>query len=441
METSQLSPSSNLNMTSITTIELQWVSPTIVARDLFRGMMDIDDNPFYDAIPSLKIIICTLTAFIYAFYILAYPPKYRKLSIFLLVIPISYAFLHHTKLAPHYTFCDTYGRFLYIWLAHMSHEVIILEFEPAITKENDGWKSRMRAAYKVLFSRNHHSTGPHHNHTRTSFVVRHLWKATYLYTLQILWTVIRTRCIVVQPVHGADKAIFFRRLPHSLNAVEMYHRFEHFLYWCVINMFLYEAYHSVFAILFVLLRFDTPGEWSMSLFGPASDAWSVRRYWGKHWHNYIYESFSSHTKILTRDWLGMQRGRVSTRLVENTLVFGASGVMHSAVRWVQDAQSRDYWVITFWYVGQMLPIVIEDIVQAAWNRKKKEYVVKESKCLMWLERLVGYAWVVGFNMWSITKYVHTRDAWGDAAMEIRFAREVKDWEARGATLSRGNRLD
>jgi hypothetical protein len=48
----------------------------------------------------------------------------------------------------------------------------------------------------------------------------------------------------------------------------------------------------------------------LSLFGPLSGAWSVRRYWGKHWHNYVYHSFSGHVKILTRQWLGFKGGRL-----------------------------------------------------------------------------------------------------------------------------------
>lgn len=194
---------------------------------------------------------------------------------------------------------------------------------------------------------------------------------------------------------------------------------------------MYEAYHSCFAIFFVGLGFDAPGEWNMALFGSVKEAWTVRRYWGKHWHSYIYASFSGHTKVLTRKWLRLRPGRMSTRLVENTIVFGASGVMHSLVRWVQDDYGVGaYWYITFWYLGQMLPIIVEGIVQEYWHAKKKELGIRDSKELRIAERVVGYVWVIGWNSWSIAKYVHTRQAVTDKALEDRFARRWEEERAR-----------
>jgi hypothetical protein len=397
--------------------------------------IDTFDNPFHNnPILSLKILLSTLIAFIYALYILAYPPKYRKLSILILAIPVAYAFTYHQELAPSYAFCDTFGRFLYIWFAHMSYEVTILEWTPPVVKENDAWRSRVRAAYKVLFDRGHQgmpNENLRHTYSRREFVAQHIWKASYLYILQCIWATFLTYCVVAPgPVSGPDKGIFFRRLPESLNAAEMWYRFEDFWHWCFINMFMYEAYHSVFAVFFVGLGIDEPSEWSMSLFGSVTEAWSVRRYWGKHWHNYIYHSFSSHTKILTRNWLGMKRGHVVTRLVENTIVFAASGLMHSLVRYVHDGASNDYWVISFWYIGQMVPIIIEGVVQTIWRQKKKELGIQDTKWLLIVERVIGYAWVVGFNMWSISKYVHTKDAWRDARMQKMYAEQVAEWERK-----------
>lgn len=128
----------------------------------------------------------------------------------------------------------------------------------------------------------------------------------------------------------------------------------------------------------------------------------------------------------------MKRGSLVTRLVENTIVFAASGLMHSLVRYVQDPGSGDYMVISLWYIGQMVPIIIEDVVMSYWKAMKKEYGVKESRWLRVCERTVGYGWVVGFNMWSITKYIHTRNAWGDKAMQKKYAREREEWDRKKA---------
>jgi hypothetical protein len=414
--------------------QVQWVDPTIVLEQLYYSMtVGVFDNSVYTNTGAITPVLCTVVAFSYALYILAYPPQYRKLSIALLAIPVAVGFWHQSQLAPSLTLCDTFGRFLYIWLAHMSYQVTILEWLPPSTKENDGWKSRVRAAYKVLFARSPEhdifSVAPRHNLSRHRFLLQHTFKAFYLFLFQKLYWVCARYYVASSPVMGADKAIFFRRLPESLNSAELWSRFDTTIHWCLINMFLYDGYHSAFAIFFVGLGFDKPSEWSMTLFGPISEAWSVRRYWGKHWHNYIYHSFSGHTKIVTRNWLGMQRGRMETRLIENTLVFGVSGIMHTLVRWVQDDYDSSQWAITIWYLGQMIPIIIEDFVQKLWKQKKKELGIRHSKWLHVLERIVGYVWVFGFNAWSVPKYIHMRNAWSESIMQEKYTQNWAKWKS------------
>jgi hypothetical protein len=410
---------------------INWTQdPMFVARKAYESMIDLNDQPFFSYTEALKPLLSSLLAFSYALYILAYPPKYRKLSILLLAIPTAYAFWYQESLAPSGSLCDTFGRFTYIWFAHMSYIVTIREWSPPVIKENDGWRSRVRSAYKVLFARNDDAHTPRHNYSRRAFLIHHIYKAFYYYLLQNVWWAVKSYYISTDSVHGPEQANFFRRLPDSLNGNELWARFDHVMYWCVINKWLYDAYHSVFAVFFVGLGFDSPSEWSLTLFGPFAEAWSVRRYWGKHWHNYIYISFSEHTKIVTRKWLRMKRGTPVTRIVENTVVFAVSGVMHSLVRYAQDPGCSDYWPICFWYVGQMLPIVIEDAVQILWRQRKKELGIPNTRWLDWVERGIGYAWVFGFNAWSIPKYIHTREEWGNYAMRVKYAREFEEWEKK-----------
>ncbi|KAH6220268.1 hypothetical protein HBI42_105380 [Parastagonospora nodorum] len=424
-------------------VQIVWADPVFAAHRLYESCIpDAFDNPFFSITRVWRPALSALVAFAYALYILAYPPKYKKLSIFTLSVPVCYAFCYSQDIAPSFTVCDTFTRFLYIWLAHVSLEVTILEWSPPVTKENPGtWKTRIASAYKVLFARENRrdvlNSKSKHGYSRAQFVGIHAMKAIGLYILQNAWYTFTWYYLIREPVHGADKAIFFRRLPESFNADELWASFDNVVHWCVVNMFLYEAYHSVFAVLFVGLGLDQPAEWSMSLFGHISEAYTVRRYWGKHWHNYIYASFNGHTQIVTRKWLRMRRGRTSTRLVENTMVFAMSGLMHSAVRFVQDPGASDYMVITLWYIGQMVPIVIEGIVVVYWQDLKEKFEVKENKWLTRFERTVGYVWVIGFNMWSITKYIHTRNEWAQVAMKRQYAEALEAWNITQANAMQG----
>jgi hypothetical protein len=415
------------------TIRFVWADPEFAARHFWDSCtIEAFDNPFFSLTEAWKAVLSTLVAFAYALYILAYPPKYKKLSILLLGMPVFYAFCYGHEIAPSFTVCDTFVRFVYIWYANMSYEVTILEWSPRVTKEIPGtWKTRLAQAYKVLFARENHQNvldgKPRHNHCRLTFCLLHLRNGLILYVAQNAYYILSWYYVIRTQVHGADKAIFFRRLPHSFNVDEIFASFDNVMHWCIINLWLYEAFHSFFAILFVGSGLDKPGEWSMSLFNSISEAYTVRRYWGKHWHNYIYASFSGHTKILTRKWLRMRRGSLVTRLVENTVVFAASGLLHSLVRFVQDPQSADYMCISLWYIGQMAPIIIEDIVMTHWQRMKQRYGFRNIKWLTRFERTVGYLWVLGFNMWSITKYIHTRSAWSEARFRKKYAAELELW--------------
>jgi hypothetical protein len=418
---------------------LKWTDPMVAARGLYNDLTGgLFDNHRYSHSSAWQPALATIIAFTYALYILSNPPptpRYRKLSIALLAVPVTYAFIHQKTISVSTSVCDTFGRFLYIWFANMSYEMTILEYTPPDLKENDGWKSKLKQAYKVLFARAHTEfltkgippRCKRHTYSKRKFLIRHAITACSLYIAQSLYTTLTSYYISSHPVYGPDKAIFFRRLPDSLNAAELWDRFDLTIHWCIINMWMYETYHSAFAIFFVGLGFDAPTDWAMSLFGPISEAWSVRRYWGKHWHDYIYHSFSGHTKIVTRQWLGMRQGLLR-RLVENTMVFGVSGVMHTAVRYAQHGETGDYWCITFWYLGQMIPIIIEGVVLDLWKRAKFELGIKDSKWLGRAEKTVGYAWVIAFNMWSVAKYVHTRNDWADKAWRKKYAKELAEYQ-------------
>jgi hypothetical protein len=376
--------------------------------------------------------LCTVAAIICALYILMYPPRYRKASVLLLAFPVMCAFTHMLDLTTNETINDTFGRFLLIWMAHMSYEITIIEYEPQIAPINDGWKPRLKHAYSVLFDRNHqpssekeggyNTTAPKHTYSTFGFLQHHVGKAIVLALLTYVWnTWIEPPNTYLASDFTPDKAIFFRRLPASLDSRELRNRLLHTFDWCIIDMFRYETIHSVFAILFVSLRLDSAAEWSLSLFGSLAEAHSMRRYWGKHWHNYIYHSFSAHVKIVTRHWIGLEKGRVYTRLIENTLVFVASGIMHSMVRRAQHKGDGDTWCVTILYSAQMIPIVVEGILQHVWAKSKIHLNLRvDGKTIGMLEMLVGYAWVASWFLWCVPKYHFTKYAWEKAILRSRY---------------------
>ncbi|KAF2001055.1 hypothetical protein P154DRAFT_402868, partial [Amniculicola lignicola CBS 123094] len=362
-------------------------------------------------------IVATLFAVLYALLILAFPPSKsitRKFSIIFLACPISVAFFNHTKLYPNAVLCSMFGRFLLIWFAHMSHMVCIVEYAPTDTtptkdkQEDLDWKQRTKQAWTVLFDYDFNGRGAQnsakHSHARTGFLLHHLNQIVMFYsTMSAYETCVKTYIPFLRKNFPVDPSI-------GQHLTTLYDLFKIPLNWSIISMLHFELYHSVFALLFVGLGLDAHHTWSLALFGSIKDAWSVRRYWGKYWHKYVYYSFSAHVRAVTRGWMCLQKGCIATRLLENTLVFTVSGLMHSMVSYVEFEGRRDVWSIAFWFTAQMLPIVLETLAQKLWTAVLgRASISRASRQVRIFERIIGYLWVLSWFMWSIPVYEIMRD--------------------------------
>ncbi|KAF1923662.1 uncharacterized protein M421DRAFT_74716 [Didymella exigua CBS 183.55] len=370
---------------------------------------------------ALHPLLSTTLAALYVSSILAHPPRHRLSAFILLCAPVGYAFVHHLALTPWYALNDTFGRMLYIWLAYMSYAFLLVRVRPAVA-DRSAWSERMRCAAKVLYTRHlgEYCTGrrePPHHLTRARFGLRHLAKAVLFLAVNTAYDA----CLIPPALY--PPASFVRRLPSSLSGDEL--RLRAMMTWdvCVADMLYFETVYSLFAMLWVcVFRFDDASEWSLSLFGKMADCSSVRAYWGAYWHDFINASFTAHIKLVTRRWSGLRKGG-GRRLVENGLVFVVSGLMHSLVRCVQTDGNGEIWTVTLWYGAQMLPIVVEGVVQHFWLsstlRRWLHFRLGEA-VMMRLERAVGYAWVFCWMFWSVPKYLLTRHAWERENMHKRF---------------------
>ncbi|KAG9188569.1 hypothetical protein G6011_07274 [Alternaria panax] len=448
----------------------------------------VEEN--WQLINSATPVLFFVAATLYALYILSFPPTtrlYRRFSILILAIPTWYAFRYSDQVSPNFVVNDTFARTCLIWFAHMSYEVCVVEFAPVLPKEKrdmEDWnqtKEKVRQGYKMLFDRNHtqvleqkqghnsplnpdgisaankvageeqytttdkktdepivRSTYVQHGHgySRWGFVGYHLLKGLSYYGLQRIYDLYETSYspLVVPPSVYMTPVIadFIQQFVMSVDYMSIFWRLEFTFDWCVQSLWLYESYHSIFAVLYVGSGLDGPEEWSTSLFGPFSNAWSVRGYWSKHWHNYVYHSFSGHIKCMTRGWLGMKRGAI-TRVIENTLVFLVSGLMHSLVRWQHDP-SGDLWAITSWYVAQILPMIFEWVVATQWTKVRKWLGFKsDTKWLNSVEYAIGYWWVIAWFLVSVPKYYETRVAWSDVKKLKKFMAELETARALNET--------
>ena len=428
---------------------------------------------------SIFPISCYLFALLCATCVLAFPPTkriHRKLAICLIAIPIWYGFRYSDHVSYDYMVNDTFARTCIIWISHASYEICVLEFKPTLPCKESGGSSlaekraevseRIYQARKVLNDRNHvqvaqqkgqflpiasdptngevkyvatdkksdeivkiptrisHGVpipeGYRHGYTRWRFVRYHFIKWLVLQCLQYMYIAYESNWSPMAIYEDENEASFTTA---GLALFHVYCNLEDTFDWCVGSIMLYDAWHSVFAVFFVATGLDEPQEWSLALFGNIKNAWSVRRYWSRHWHNFIYHSFNGHIQCVTRGWLGMRRGDLSTRLIENTGVFFLSGLMHSAIRW-QEAPWSDVWAITVWYTAQMVPITIETFCIPIYTRLKRclanrMQFKEDAKWVVRLEYAFGYLWVFNWLIWSIPAYYNLRNHWTEIRLEKR----------------------
>jgi hypothetical protein len=361
--------------------------------------------------PTIPSLLTLALMIVYTLCILAYPPRNRYLAFALWLLPATHAFIYQLSITPWYQINDTLGRLLYIEAAHVSNVLLIEGWNPQFA-ESDGWKERFRLAGKLLYTR---KLGPYRTvdvgqkskkcdeipgpsapqQTRLSFGLQHL--------LQFVL------CLGISHILEG----FF--WPADLNYDRVLRLRLAMVYdVCISDALWFTSIHSVFAILYVVvLRLDMPHEWT-PLFGPLSSAYTVRRYWGIYWHDFIRESFSAHTKLITRRSCGWVNTSALRRVVENSAVFVVSGAMHAVVVFVQTQGRGDMSCVLMWFSGQMLPIIVEGVVCDLWVRSglraRVEGRVGNAGELR-VERGFGYIWVFGWMMWSVPMYLNTKQRW------------------------------
>jgi hypothetical protein len=201
---------------------------------------------------------------------------------------------------------------------------------------------------------------------------------------------------ITQADFAREKEGFFRRLFSSTSPItqrEVLVRVGTAINYVVPTYLWGTSYTDFFAILFIGIGLDEDWEWP-SLFRTVTDAYSMRRFWGVFWHRLIYRAFSAHAAALSRCF-GLPRRGMSTRLINNFLVFVFSAVWHSCVSWKLGNACAWNRNMLFW-LWQPVSFVIEGLVQAWWRRVcKTQYPI--------FERAVGYAWVFAWMFWSTPK--------------------------------------
>lgn len=130
------------------------------------------------------------------------------------------------------------------------------------------------------------------------------------------------------------------------------------------------------------------------LFGRLSDAWTVRRFWNRFWHQFTRKGLTSFSTGFAQA-LGLKKGTNAYSYVHLYTAFLLSGILHAGSIMILPSQinltlqDRTAGMVAY-FVWQAVAISIEDFVQwgfctvLGWPNASHSWVI----------RLLGYSWVI-----------------------------------------------
>ncbi|KAJ7490131.1 membrane bound O-acyl transferase family-domain-containing protein [Mycena galericulata] len=155
------------------------------------------------------------------------------------------------------------------------------------------------------------------------------------------------------------------------------------------------------SIVSVSVGFSDPHDW-VAAFGYWGDAYTLRRFWGRTWHQFLRRSLSTHGKFVART-LGLRKGTNASAYVQLYTAFFLSAALHILSDYRMHRSLAQSGSLLF-FAMQPVAITLEDFVFFVARRMG----VKPAAAWRWL----GYLWVSAwflcvYSPW-LTPMVHGR---------------------------------
>jgi len=145
--------------------------------------------------------------------------------------------------------------------------------------------------------------------------------------------------------------------------------------------------HALAAAITVPLHIYKPEDWP-DMFGRVRDGYTVRKFWGRTWHQLHRHFLTAHAKFFAQDVLGLTRGKKLTTYIELLTVFFISGIVHGAGAYAFLRTRRGALESVAFFTIQAVCIAAEDHVILLGKRLGL-------KDTMWT-RAIGFAWVAAW---------------------------------------------
>ncbi|KAJ6087134.1 hypothetical protein N7467_006048 [Penicillium canescens] len=230
---------------------------------------------------------------------------------------------------------------------------------------------------------------------RGRFLLRQFAFAAWQYlVLDIVQTIAQQQAMGNNPQEPVSSAIEW-----TVPADQWVERIgTHLSIWFIVNRLIGDLAYRFLSIIFVGIGFDSPSDWPPA-WGRMGDAFTLRDFWGKFWHQFMRRPFTSISNFVSRDVLKLTRSSLLERYTNISIVFLVSAIFHVIVDILQSIPTEKSGSIPF-YLAFVLGIMLEDGVQELWKhlqpRNEPEMEAKRSTkevVPLW-KRSIGLVWVM-----------------------------------------------
>lgn len=188
-----------------------------------------------------------------------------------------------------------------------------------------------------------------------------------------------------------------------------------------------QSFYGAFSLLAVCAGVSRP-ELARPVFGSIGEAYTLRGFWGRTWHQLLRGRLTSIADRVTYDVLALPRSsaregkaakergvapilRLASRYTHLLVCFFVSGLMHQVLdlalglRWGESH-------VTFFFVLMAVGIMAEDAVQWVWYdvllsaRNQRNTQKRLEARGAWWSRIIGYLWVVVWFSISTPYYAY-----------------------------------
>lgn len=177
-------------------------------------------------------------------------------------------------------------------------------------------------------------------------------------------------------------------------------------YWLWLTTTLLITANVTLSLIFVsILRLDEPDDWP-AFFGNPSEAYTMRRFWGKFWHRGAVRPLASVSRAIASRLLGSKLSRRYDGQVCAFGIFAISGIYHSACSWVLG--DRCGWKDELWFFLMNFLVCATERLLLCYGK-----LASQKLGLAWtpstvVRRTLGYVWVVCFLCWLVPKWQYPK---------------------------------